>query len=203
MNPLTLIYVLHAEAAGLLPPGWQAEIAAAVRTDEMLVLEDHPHDPPSGVGPWHFAVLPADLASLRFDWLWRLYHGAFRHFASTSFGQPLFPANRRSATTTLNRLSGLGAGNDWHRDANPVTGVFYASSLSAAEGGQLEVRGEDGAVEALAVRAGTFVCFAGPLEHRVAPLLVPGERLAVAMTYYTSAEDQPFANAHDRYALEA
>jgi 2OG-Fe(II) oxygenase superfamily len=194
-----LIHVL--DARELLPPGWQEQIATVAQSDEMLVLEDHPHEPASGIGPWSFAVLTADLASLRFDWLWQLYHGAFRHFASESFGQPLFPSNRRSATITLNRLTGLGAGNDWHRDANPVTGVFYATSLGASEGGQLEVRGEDGAVHAMPVSAGTFVCFAGPHEHRVAPLLIPGERLAVAMTYYTSAEDQPFANAHDLYEV--
>jgi len=56
-------------------------------------------------------------------------------------------------------------------------------------------------VQKLAARAGTFVCFAGPTEHRVAPLLAPCERLAVAMTYYDSPEEQPFANESDRYVL--
>ncbi len=194
--------LLHTlDASALLPPGWQAQVETVAQSAEMLVLEEHLHAPASGLGPWLFAVLPADLASQRFDWLWRLYHGAFQDFASERFGQRLFPANRRSATITLNRLTGLGAGNDWHRDANPVTGVFYATSLSAGEGGQLQVRSEQGVVEELVVSAGTFVCFSGPLEHRVAPLLVAGERLAVAMTYYTSIEDQPFASAHDRYEV--
>lgn len=48
---------------------------------------------------------------------------------------------------------------------------------------------------------GLFVCFPGPAEHRVAPLLAPGTRLAFAMTYYTSADDQPFASEVERYEL--
>lgn len=196
-----MFHVLDAAAEGLLPSGWQDEIATLAHSDEMQVLLDHPFDAVSGLGPWRFSVLSADRTSLQLDWLWQLYHGAFRQFAGACFGCPLFPSNRRSATTTLNRLDGLGAFNDWHCDANPVTGVFYGSTPGPEEGGQLQLRGADGAVQELAVRAGTFVCFAGPTEHRVAPLLAPCERLAVAMTYFDSLEDQPFANEHDRYVL--
>lgn len=196
-----LFHVLDAAAARLLPSGWQDELSALGHSDEMQVLEEHPLDTAGGIGPWRFAVLPADQASRHLGWLWRLYHGEFRQFASARFGRALFPSNRRSATTTLNRLDGLGANNDWHRDANPVTGVFYGSSLKPEEGGQLQVRDSAGTIQELAVRAGTFVCFAGQVEHRVAPLLGSGERLAVAMTYYDSREDQPFANESDRYLL--
>jgi hypothetical protein len=196
-----LFHDFDAAAAGLLPSGWQDELSALASSDDMQVLEEHPFDAVSGTGPWRFAVLPADLASLRLGWLWQLYHGEFRQFASARFGRPLCPSNRRSSTTTLNRLDGLGASNGWHRDANPVTGVFYGSTLELEEGGQLQLRDASGAVQELAVRAGTFVCFAGPTEHRVAPLLMAGERLAVAMTYYDSPEDQPFTNESDRYVL--
>lgn len=196
-----LVHVFDAAAAGMLPAGWEDELAVQARSEAIQVLEDHPHDPVSGLGPWRFAVLTADLVSQRIDWLWRLYHGAFRQFASERFGRPLYPSNRRSATTTLNLLAGQGANNDWHRDANPVTGVFYGSTLSPDQGGQLQVRGGDGAIEEIEVRAGVFVCFAGPLEHRVAPLLAPVARLAVPMTYYDSVEDQPFANESDRYVV--
>lgn len=195
------IHQLDAAATGLLPCGWQEGIVSLAHSGELLVLEEHPHDPVAGLGPWSFAVLPAELTSIRLDWLWRLYHGAFREFASAAFGQPLFPANRRSATITLNRLAGSGATNGWHRDANPVTGVFYASTLNATQGGRLELRGDDGAVTSQAVQAGSFVCFAGPCEHRTAPLRTDDERLAVAMTYYTSIADQPFASDGDRYEL--
>ncbi len=197
----TAIHTYDAVAAGLLPPGWQEEVEQLAHSGELLVLEEHPHDPVAGLGPWTFSVLPAEQTSLRLDWLWRLYHGVFRDFASQAFNQPLFPANRRSATITLNRLAGSGATNGWHRDANPVTGVFYASTLSAEEGGQLELRGDDGAMTSQEVRAGSFVCFAGPCEHRTVPLLTADVRLAVAMTYYTSIADQPFASEGDRYEV--
>jgi len=196
-----LVHVFDAAAAGLLPSGWQDELAVLAHSDEVQVLEVRPFDADSGQDPWRFSVLTADRTSLQLDWLWHLYHGEFRGFASECFGRPLYPSNRCSATTTLNLLEGLGAGNEWHRDAIPVTGGCFGSTLMPDQGGQLQVRGADGAMEELAVRAGVFVCFAGPLEHRVAPLLAPLVRLAVPMTYYDSVEDQPFANESDRYVV--
>jgi hypothetical protein len=137
----------------------------------------------------------------RFGWLWDLYHGPFREFVRQSFERPVFPANRVSSAITLNILEGVGAGHDWHNDANPVTGVFFASTLAEGEGGALEFRQPDGEIAHLQPCSGTFICFPGRISHRVAPLRVPGPRLSFAMLYYGSIEDQPFANIDDRYEM--
>ena len=67
----------------------------------------------------------------------------------------------------------------------------------------LEFQHSDGGITRVYPRAGTFVCMAKPILHRVAPLDAPGQRLSFAMLYYDSPTDQPFANADDRHEMSA
>lgn len=189
------------DAAGLLPPGWLADIDALAATSHRQVIAKETLSDVSAHENWSFSVVTGDHVRDRLDWLWKLYHGTFRDFASASFGVPLFPANRLDATTTLNILFGRGAGNVWHRDANPVSGLLFATSLNHGDGGELQFRTLDGRQYEIRPRAGIFVCFEGSVEHQVAPLQTMVRRLSFPMTYYTSVTDQPFASENNRYLI--
>lgn len=190
-------FTFDLEALGLLPGGWRSAVEALA--DGPDVLDIITGEVSADGAAWRFSILQGGPVRAALPWFWDLYHGRMRQFASESFGRPLFPSNRLESTTSLNILSGAGATNDWHRDANPVTGVLFATTLSEVEGGCLEFREADGRTCALQPRAGTFVCFAGPCDHRVAPISHECRRLALPMTYYDSVEDQPFASEGQRY----
>lgn len=193
MRPaLFRLHCLDLSEAGLLPPDWQAQVAAlAAGPGRQRLIEMA-----GAAGHWSFDVVPPEIVTAQLGWLSALYAGPLCQFASAAFGEQLVPARRRSSTVTLNILSGIGATNDWHSDQNRVTGVLYASTHTAADGGQLEFR--DGTAQY--PQAGVFVCFAGAAEHQVAPLRSAQPRLALAMTFYGAADAQPLANPADRYA---
>lgn len=191
-------FALDLTRTGLLPHDWMDQVHAATRAPERLIVQSGAEVMP---GDERFSILPGPAVRARFGWLWDLYLSQLRDFVSTSFGQPAFAANRVSSAITLNILEGVGAENGWHTDSNQTTGVFYATTLDESEGGALEFRHPEHGTARLAPRAGTFVCFRSPVSHRVAPLTVAGPRLAFAMIYYDSVEDQPFANLDDRYEM--
>jgi 2OG-Fe(II) oxygenase superfamily len=185
---------------GLLPSGWAHDVESlAASTHRQIIAEALPDS--TDHENWTFSVVTGDHVRENLDWLWALYHGIFRDFASAKFGVPLYPANRLDATTTLNILAGPGARNEWHRDANPVSGLFYATSLAEGDGGELQFRSPDGQLCEVRPRAGHFVCFEGSCDHQVAPLRRKVRRLSFPMTYYSSIEDQPFANENNRYEI--
>lgn len=179
------------DATPLLPSGWQEPVAQLAAGPDLTGLIAEPD--------WHFAVVTGNVVTRQLDWLWRLYHGAFRDFAGKAFGRPLYPSNRRDATITLNVLAGTGATNVWHRDANSVTGVLFVTAHPSADGGALQFRDHGEEFPEVLPIPGLFVCFPGTAEHRVAPLQGPLTRLAFAMTFYASPEDQPFASQGERY----
>ncbi|WP_337847771.1 hypothetical protein [Sphingomonas sp.] len=183
---------LDLAAAGRLPDDWAGQVSALADAPERIALIDTP--------AWSFGIVEGDRLRARLPWLWRLYHGALRDFAGTSLGQPVFASNRLRAALTLNILRGGGATNDWHRDANCVTGVFYAAVPQGAGG--LSFRDSDGRTATLVPRAGLFACFPGAIEHRVDPLPEGCERLAIAMVYHASPTDQPAAYGADAYTLD-
>jgi hypothetical protein len=184
-------HTLDLAAQGHLPDGWGAQVAALAVAPERIAIIDTPG--------WSFAIVEGDVLRARLPWFWHLYHGVLRDFASASLGQPVFASNRLSSATTLNILRGGGATNDWHRDANIVTGVFYAVVPEGA--GTLSFRDGDERTATLAPRPGLFTCFPGAIEHRVDPLPEGGERLAIAMVYHASPTDQPPAFGRDVYTL--
>ncbi|MGV3457051.1 hypothetical protein [Sphingomonas sp.] len=184
-------HTLDLAAQGHLPDGWAAQVAALADAPERIAIIDAPG--------WSFAIVEGDVIRARLPWFWHLYHGVLRDFASASLGQPVFASNRLSSATTLNILRGGGATNDWHRDANIVTGVFYAVVPEGA--GTLSFRDGDERTTTLAPRPGLFTCFPGAVEHRVDPLPEGGERLAIAMVYHASPTDQPPAFGRDVYTL--
>lgn len=194
-------FTLDLNPTGLLPPGWDTEVDALSRGSDKQILADLPSHGSTNAERWSFSVVTGDRVRERLDWMWRLYHGRFRQFASDSFGTALYPSNRLDATTTLNILEGCGAGNEWHRDANPVSGLFFATSLQPSDGGELQLRASDGRFCEIRPRAGVFVCFNGTCDHQVAPLKTATRRLSFPMTYYASAQDQPFANENNRYEI--
>jgi 2OG-Fe(II) oxygenase superfamily len=191
-HSMTSVYCLDLGQAGLLPSDWQDQVAAlAAGPDRQRLIEE------SGeTGSWTFDIVSPEIVTTQLPWLSALYAGPLCRFASVAFGLELVPARRRSSTVTLNILSGIGATNVWHSDQNRVTGVLYASSHAAADGGELEFR--DGSAQS--PQAGVFVCFAGAAEHQVAPLRAAQPRLALAMTFYGAADAQPLAASHDSYA---
>ncbi len=184
-------HTLDLAAAGLLPDGWADQVAALADAPERIAIIDTPG--------WSFAIVEGDVLRARLPWFWQLYHGVLRDFASASCGQPVFASNRLSSATTLNILRGGGATNDWHCDANIVTGVFYAVVPEGA--GTLSFRDADGRTASLTPSPGLFTCFPGAVEHRVDPLPEGGERLAIAMVYHASPTDQPPAFGRDVYTL--
>ncbi len=192
-------FALDVVAAGLLPEDWLAQVLAAARAPERIAVQ-------TGVAPKPeddiFSILPGPAVRARLGWLWELYLGPLRAFASESFGRPLYVANRVSSAMTLNILDGIGAEQAWHADSNAVTGVFYATT-HAGEAGALELRDSDGSVAQFRPRAGMFVCLRGHLQHRVVPLDSRCQRLSFALLYYDSPTDQPFASADDRHEMSA
>lgn len=188
-------------ATGLLPSGWTHDVdSLAASTHRQVIAHETLLGSPDDED-WSFSVVTGDHVRENLTWLWTLYHGIFRDFASAKFGVPLYPANRLDATTTLNILAGPGAGNDWHRDANPVSGLFFATSLSHGDGGELQFRSLDGQFCEIRPRAGHFICFEGSCDHQVVPLRSMARRLSFPMTYYTSIENQPFASENNRYEI--
>lgn len=181
---------------GLMPADWKAQLRAAALAEERIVVAT-PTEPSPYDG--QFSILEGGPVRARMPWLARLYRGELRNFVTRSLGCTAYPANRVSSSITLNILRGEGAGQDWHTDQTLATGVLFATTLAEGEGGELEFRNDAGDTARLSSRAGLFVCFPGPIQHRVAPLLSAGERLSFPMVYYASAEDQPFASAGDRY----
>lgn len=184
-------HTLDLATAGLLPAGWDEQVAALADAPERIAVIDAPD--------WRFDIVEGNVIRAHLPWLWQLYHGPLRAFASARMGQPLFASNRLSATLTLNILRGTGATNDWHCDANAVSGVFYAAIPAGA--GTLSFRDGDQRTATLAPHPGLFACFPGAVEHRVDPLPPEGERLAIAMVYHTSPTDQPPAYGRDVYTL--
>lgn len=125
-------------------------------------------------------------------WLWNLYVGHLRDFASKAFGRPLFPANLEHTAVNINRLSGRGARYEWHVDSNPVTGLLFSTTSAKGDGGSLVFKGSDRRFSLVRPKAGTFICFdARDIPHRVAPLRGDSERLSLPMNYYESPVDQP------------
>ena len=181
------------DANPLLPPDWKQEVAELADGPDLisLIAEDD----------WHFSVVTGNVVTRRLDWLWRLYHGAFREFANIALAMNLVPSNRRDATVTLNLLAGTGATNEWHSDACAVTGVLFATKHGEGHGGMLQFRDEAGTVSEVRPIAGHFVCFPGSIEHRVAPLQIGDKRISFPMTFYERAESQAFASPGERYTL--
>lgn len=192
-------FALDLAAQGLLPHGWAEQVSAATAAPERIVVQTGVELRPEDE---QFSILEGAPVRARLPWLWDLYLGPLRSFASERFGSPLFVANRVSSAITLNILDGVGAGQEWHVDSNPVTGVFFATSHEG-DAGALEFQHPDGEIVRVHPRAGMFVCMAKPILHRVAPLDAPGQRLSLAMLYYDSPADQPFANADDRHEMSA
>lgn len=183
---------LDLEEARLLPPDWSRDIEALAAEPRLIEVLSG-----DGDDRWTFAIREGDAVRDRLPWLWALYHGPLRAFAAARSRRPLFAANRLSASITLNVFSGRGAALDWHPDANPVSGVFFATT--SEDGGALAFRGEDGHECQVFPRAGTFLCFPGGVQHRVTPTRSSMPRLSFVMLYYESVADQPFANVADRY----
>ncbi|MDB5705938.1 MAG: hypothetical protein JWN66_3054 [Sphingomonas bacterium] len=187
-------FVLDLDNQNALPHDWAAQVQAATHAPECVIVR-------SGAdSDEKFSVLAGTDVRARFDWLWRLYLGPIRAFVADRFGRAVYPANRISSAITLNILEGVGAEAEWHTDANPVTGVFYAA-VPVGSGGELEFRHPGCPIAQIHPRAGAFICFPGSIEHRVVPLRSPEPRLAFAMLFYDSAIDQPFANLDDRHEL--
>ncbi|MCW3848211.1 2OG-Fe(II) oxygenase [Sphingomonas sp. LB-2] len=193
-------FVLDLAAQELLPADWAEQVrAGAAGPERIMVVNPLTPSPEDG----RFSILDGTAVRARFGWLWDLYHGPIRKFVAQSAGRPVFPANRISSAMTLNILTGAGAEQDWHTDATAMTGVFFATTMAEGEGGELEFRSADGEIAQLRPRAGVFACFSGRIEHRVTPLTTSIQRLSFPLLFYASAEDQPFASAHDRYELSA
>lgn len=190
-------FALDLAAQGMLPNGWAEKVLEATSAPERIVVQTGVELQP---GDEQFSILEGAAVRARLPWLWDLYLGPLRSFASDRFSMPLFVSNRISSAITLNILDGAGAGQAWHVDSNTATGVFFATGHEG-EAGALEFQQPDGDIIRIHPRAGMFVCMAKPILHRVVPLDAPGMRLSLAMLYYDSPTDQPFANASDRHEM--
>lgn len=131
--------------------------------------------------------------SERLPWLWDLYVNELLEFSERSFERSLFPANRLESAVNINHLAGKKARYEWHVDTNPVTGLLFVSTLGIGDGGSLVFRNTRTRTNRIVrPKAGLFICFdAREIEHRVAPLKRPVERISVPMNYYESIESQP------------
>lgn len=177
-------FTLDLVAEGLLPADWEQSVEALGAGPKLPIITERDPD-------WQFSIIEGDGVRAGLGWLFDLYLGAIREFANRSFDRTLFPCRSTKATITLNLLEGAGAHNDWHRDSNPITAVFFARTMAADQGGVLEFRSDDGETFEIVPRAGTLVCMNGRVSHRVTPLAY-GSRISFALLYFDDIASQTF-----------
>lgn len=188
-------HLLDAQELGLLPEGWQTEIADFADKHEIktvLTGQGSTSRERSAGQSLTVYVVGGRIVSEKLGWLWNLYTNEFRAFAEEAFQKPLYTANDVQSGVNINVLKGQSARYEWHVDSNPVTGLLFVTNAEKGDGGSLVFRSNDGRTSMIRPRSGLFACFdARDLPHRVAPLRSSHNRISIPMNYYDSRESQP------------
>lgn len=194
MNRWRPYHALDLNSLKVLPRHWQRDVRAVVRQRGFeTILTGAGSTSREARGNQRMVVRVADGLAVKqaLPWLWDLYEGLLKEFASRSFNRQLYAANLLHTGININLLEGRGAQYEWHVDSNPVTGLLFATTAKPGLGGSLVFKHKEGHRALVRPVAGRFICFdAREIEHRVAPLRLDGERISLPMNYYESQTEQ-------------
>jgi hypothetical protein len=173
-------------AQRLLPPGWEAQISAAVnRFSTSAVLRGGTStslEVPGSDIPYR--LMDGSAIREHLPWLDDLYRTHLVALATAAAGTPVVPSNSIKSGINLNVLDGPGGRYELHTDSNPLTGLLFVTSHQPDDGGQLMFT-KDGQERTLTPRAGTFTTFdARTVPHKVTPLAIQTTRISAPMNFY-------------------
>lgn len=188
------------DIAGLLPEGWQDDIARVSETSSVWqVLEggsitsreasfDSTADP-------HVGVVTGDVVAREIPWLDALYRTQFLALInSLGVGEYEVSVDLRSGINLNTTLRG--ARYEWHVDSNPMTALLFATTHDASEGGQLvfrpdpETRPDENWELQVSPRAGTLLLFDAREAAHVVTEVLTGKRISVPMNYYEAGKQE-------------
>lgn len=177
-----------------LPPDWinQIEALALKRAiyktlnGASITSRESQDARPATVG-----VVTGDAIWEEMRWLYDLYAGPLLEWACRLAPQRLAIAADKTSSVNINVLAGINSRYERHVDTNPVTGLLFASNLSARDGGGLVFDHASGFSDVIYPRCGLFLAFdATATPHYVAPLRKDKQRISIPMNYYVHGAQQ-------------
>ncbi len=171
-----------------LPHDWEEQVFSVSDEYSKLIYLDGKSSTsrePEDTEGVNYKIVLGGIIRQEIKWLYDLYSLHFLELASgVNQGQTLASSDIDSSIN-INIISGIGARYEWHVDTNPLTGLFFVTTHSHEDGGQLLFRGVSGDKVVLP-KAGTLLLFdARKIPHTVLPLKKDINRLSIPMNYYT------------------
>jgi len=134
-------------------------------------------------------------------WLFELYEGQFYECGRSCISEELFLATNDMPAVNLHIQKGIDMRYECHVDSNPLQGVFYITSHSNGDGGELVVSNQASSVGVSEIDKdcvvthplkGKLLLFDGRHNpHYVRPLTDSSAiRVAVTMNYYTNSSPE-------------
>jgi hypothetical protein len=187
-----------------LPDNWRAEIGRVAKRracERVLVPSSVTSREAETVAGVPAITVTGDAIAAELPWLLEFYRGLFREIAELTFTTGVETSTDVRSAINLNVQRGASMHAEAHVDSNPVGALLYVTSHAPGEGGELVVsnRGDVVGISEIERDATRIYPIAGHLvlfdahahSHYVAPLRDPhGERIVVAMNYYTAAVPQ-------------
>jgi hypothetical protein len=186
-NQLRIFAAYDIEAAGMLPPGWNQELAdAATALAKPAELRG---GGPSSLEPAgtviRYGLVDGETVEEALPWLARLYAELAHDLASRVYGQKMVTSDKTINGVNLNVLRGAGSRYELHVDTNPLTGLLFVTTHPTEDGGQLEFEIQPSSLS-YPPRSGMLLLFdATKAPHRVTPLRREVTRISVPMNFYT------------------
>jgi len=186
-NLLGLFAALDIEATGLLPPGWREDVVRVAST--LARPAELRGGAPASLEPVgtviQYSLVDGEVVGKALPWLARLYADLADDLASRVSGKSILTSDKEINGVNINVLRGAGSRYELHLDTNPLTGLLFATTHAAEEGGQLEFD-VDPSPLSIPPRAGMLLLFdATRAPHRVTPLTEDVTRISIPMNFYT------------------
>lgn len=194
--------IYAAEISSLLPSGWQAEIQAVVSLHGFhSKLDGGSVTSRDGVfqaqESSQITVVDGRAAAAGVPWLLDVYRGPILDMANALGLGRYRPSQAIHSAVNIN-CQRDGERYEWHVDSNPLTGLLFASTLDAGQGGQLVFREDplaSGSSEdwelRIRPRLGVLHLYdARAVAHTVEPVLGDRMRLSIPMNFYFANDSE-------------
>ncbi len=186
-SPLGLFAAFDIEAAGLLPTGWREDVirvaSTLARPAELRGGAPASLEPVGTLIP--YGLVDGEVVGEALPWLTRLYANLADDLASRLSGKSILTSDKPINGVNINVLRGVGSRYELHLDTNPLTGLIFATTHAADEGGQLEFDVQPSPLS-FPPRSGVLLLFdATRAPHRVTPLTKDVTRISIPMNFYT------------------
>jgi hypothetical protein len=185
---------------GLLPPGWQQDVTAAVAAADYRPFLRTPviSREAENVQTIRRGRLHANQVADRLPWLRELYRSSFLELGQSVVGETVVTAHDDRYGVVLNCQRGRHMRFECHVDSNPVTGLLFCTDHDLHEGGELvfahdrQARSREEVERSCSVlraQSGHLIFFDGREHpHYVRPLAAAaGLRIVAVMNYYTAS----------------